>query len=200
MISTKVIHHLEKDGFYVWDEFLSPSELALLHEDFQLFRSAGSFKRAGIGKGTDFHLNDGIRKDETCWWDPLALNRAQKMLWEKLETLKDQINQHFFPGLWSFEGHYSYYPIGGFYQAHLDRFSNDDARTLSMVLYLNEDWKDSDGGELRIYPKDQNLSPIQITPLGGRLICFWSAEILHEVLPAKHPRFSFAGWWKRREP
>lgn len=183
------IQQLEKNGHLVWDEFLSPDELASLQDEFQLLREAGKFKRAGIGKGDHFHLNDEVRRDETCWTNPV-------LLFPKLEELKNALNQQFFLGLWEFEGHYAYYPSGGHYQAHLDRFSKDDARTISMVLYLNSDWKPENGGELRIFPKDS--TPQDIAPLGGRLVCFFSADLLHEVLPAKQARMSYAGWWKRR--
>ena len=198
MNQINALSELEKNGFVVWDDFLNHEELQLIVKDYLSLRDSGKFKRAGIGKGSDFHLNDEVRQDETYWLEPLSLSSAQKILWEKLETLKLTINESFFLGLWDFEAHYSYYPVGGIYQAHLDRFSKDDARTMSMVLYLNDSWEPSDGGELRIYPKDKNLTPIDISPLGGRLVCFFSADILHEVLPAKKPRFGFAGWWKRR--
>lgn len=193
---TKALEQLEKNKYFVWDDFLNSDELNSIHQDFIENYSAQKFKRAGIGKGNQLQLNDEIRRDETLWLEPSELNSSQKKLWEKLEFLKQEINQHFFSGLWELEGHYSYYPIGGMYHAHLDRFSQDDSRTISMVLYLNKNWNAENGGELRIHLPDSKYQ--DISPTGGRLVCFFSADVLHEVLEAKQPRFSFAGWWKRR--
>lgn len=193
---TNFIQTLEVDGFVVWDHFLDESELQMLCDDYKMLHQKGRFKRAGIGKGSDHHLNDSIRKDETLWFEENDLTPAQTRFWNKLEGFKNAINAELFLGLWSLEGHYAFYSIGGNYEAHLDRFSNDDARTISMVFYLNENWVKGDGGELRIHRKDQ--APLDIEPLGGRLVCFFSADVLHEVLPSNQPRKSFAGWWKRR--
>jgi SM-20-related protein len=189
---------LETQGHVVIDHFLSATELKSMIDDYERLKRDGHFKKASIGKGNEHQLNEKIRNDETHWLEPSALTASQKMLWNKLEAFKQVLNQHFFLGLWTLEGHYAYYPAGGKYDAHLDRFSNDDARTISMVLYLNQNWNPDNGGELRIHHQNQEAPPIDIKPLGGRLVCFFSADVLHEVLPAKKERMSFAGWWKRR--
>ena len=194
----EAISKLEQDGFVIWNAFLNTDELIQLNQDFELLRSQGRFKRAGIGKADDHHLNDAIRSDETCWIETESPTSAQAMLLQKLEDFKQAINQELFLGLWNLEGHYAHYPIGGKYEAHLDRFSKDDARTLSMVLYLNVDWNPEHGGELRIHREAQKLAPMDVAPLGGRLVCFFSESVLHEVRPGKQERRSFAGWWKRR--
>lgn len=191
------IESLEKNGYFIIDDFLTSEELILIHQDFTDLYKDGKFKRAGIGKNTDFQLNNDVRKDETYWLEPLSLNATQLILWKKLEALKQQLNESLFLGLWEFEAHYSYYPIGGLYLAHVDRFSSDDKRTISMVLYLNQEWVTADGGELRIHQKEP-LAPIDINPIDGKLVCFFSADVLHEVLISKKSRMSFAGWWKRR--
>jgi SM-20-related protein len=189
---------LEEQRFVVLDQFLNIAEISRIIEDFDEKKGTGRFTPAGIGKGSDHHLNQRIRNDETFWFEPSSLNEPQKTLWQKLEKLKEELNRHFFAGLWDLEGHYAWYPPGGKYDAHLDRFSKDDARTISMVLYLNRDWKKSDGGELRIHREQLALPSLDIEPVAGRLVCFFSAEVLHEVLPSQKPRMSFAGWWKRR--
>jgi SM-20-related protein len=189
---------LEKNRFVVLDHFLNPNQIAEIIDDFKDQKQNGQFKAAGIGKGTDHHLDTRIRNDETLWLEPTALNHPQQTLWSKLEAFKAELNRHFFLGLWDLEGHYAWYPPGGKYDAHLDRFSKDDARTISMVLYLNEDWNKGDGGEIRIHREHLSEPPLDVEPLAGRMVCFFSAEILHEVLPSQKPRMSFAGWWKRR--
>lgn len=63
-------------------------------------------------------------------------------------------------------------------------------RKLTIILYLNENWNSEKGGELRIF-LDTEMSDvtgsttkyIDIAPLGGRIVIFDSASILHEVRP-----------------
>ena len=169
---------LEEQRFVVLDQFLNTDEISLIIDDFDEKKGTGRFTPAGIGKGTDHHLNQRIRNDETFWFEPSSLNEPQKILWQKLEKLKEELNRHFFAGLWDLEGHYAWYPPGGKYDAHLDRFSKDDARTISMVLYLNRDWKKGDGGELRIHREQLALPSLDVEPVAGRLVCFFSAEVL----------------------
>ena len=78
-------------------------------------------------------------------------------------------------------------PGGSVYPLHIDNpqgLSVDDTRKLTCILYLNPDYKDKDGGELRIFLRgEEGLQTIDIAPSGGRLLLFWSDEIPHEVLP-----------------
>jgi Rps23 Pro-64 3,4-dihydroxylase Tpa1-like proline 4-hydroxylase len=75
-------------------------------------------------------------------------------------------------------------PGGSSYPLHIDNpqgLAVGDTRKLTCILYLNPDFEDGDGGELRIYRgvKDH----VDLTPDGGRMVLFWSDEIPHEVLP-----------------
>ena len=86
--------------------------------------------------------------------------------------------------------------VNAAYARHLDRFRDNDARVLSSVLYLNADWQADDGGALRLHLSD---GPLDVTPTGGTLALFLSADVEHEVLPARRERLSVAGWFRRRE-
>jgi SM-20-related protein len=186
---------LSSQGFFIWDDFLSPSEVALVTTDFQKIYDEGSFELGGTGNKAR-NINPEIRTDTSYWLNPLALTSSQSIFWNRLEELKKSLNEHFFFGLWSLDGQYSYYPVGGFYRKHLDRSSNDDQRTISTVLYFNPTWTAEDGGELRIHGDHSKIT--DVIPTGGRLVCFLSSKVLHEVLPSNKPRLSFAGWWKTR--
>ena len=93
--------------------------------------------------------------------------------------------------------HFALYPPGAFYKRHLDAFKERNARKISLILYLNQDWQVTDGGQLRMYLPEQRLD---ISPLGGRLVCFRSELIEHEVLPAKRDRLSITGWLTNKNP
>ena len=54
------------------------------------------------------------------------------------------------------EGLYVYYPNGGFYRRHVDAAPkglgySSEARAFSYLLYLNEGWREEDGGCLRLF-------------------------------------------------
>ena len=91
------------------------------------------------------------------------------------------LNRAFFLGLEDYESHFALYPPGAFYQKHLDRFRDDDRRTLSAVFYLNADWQPEQGGALRLYP--EGGGELDVLPTAGTLVLFMSAELPHEVLP-----------------
>jgi SM-20-related protein len=86
-------------------------------------------------------------------------------------------------------------PAGGFLR-HLDRFRDDDRRTVSAVLYLNEGWQPDDGGQLRMFLDGDVEHDVQ--PIAGSLVVFLSGAIPHEVLPAGRERLSLTGWFRRR--
>jgi SM-20-related protein len=193
------LNHLESEGYFVWDDFLSAKEVSDIRADYEALFERSAFRLAGTGNAAlSTNLNQSIRRDQTYWLKPEALGSPQSVFWEKLEALKKEINERFFLGLWNLDGHYSHYPVGGYYQKHLDRFHSDDRRVISMVIYLNENWAPADGGELRIHFSDDPVKMLNVAPIAGRLVCFLSEKILHEVLITHKVRMSFAGWWSRR--
>jgi SM-20-related protein len=67
------------------------------------------------------------------------------------------------------------------------------------VLYLNEDWRDSDCGQLRFYTDGSDGGEyLDIFPQAGTLVLFRSACFWHEVMPARRERFSVTGWLRER--
>jgi SM-20-related protein len=95
-------------------------------------------------------------------------------------------------GLSGDEFHLAHYPKGGHYKKHLDQFNNRSNRTISMVIYLNQDWKKGDGGELEVFFQDG--SSVLIEPIEGRCVMFKSAIVPHAVLASAKPRNSLTGW------
>lgn len=153
------------------------------------------FRAAGTGK--DAQVRSSVRSDSICWLGAAALSTTESSLLLYWERLRQVLNQALYLGLNDWEGHYSCYPPGASYQTHLDRFSNDDRRVLSTVLYLNRDWRDGDGGELVLH-HEPPCQPVSIKPTWGKVIIFLSAEIPHEVMPTVATRWSIAGWYKRQ--
>ena len=110
---------------------------------------------------------------------------------DRLDELRLYLNRSLFLSLKDIEAHIASYPAGAFYKRHLDQFIADDHRKLSVITYLNENWKDEEGGQLRMYLKQGS---VDIFPMAGRLVCFRSDLIEHEVIPAFRERLSITGW------
>ena len=156
----------------------------------------GAFRRAGIGHGGDHTIRPEIRSDRVLWLDELPATPQQDAYLALLARLREAVNRRLLLGLFDFEGHYATYPVGSFYRRHLDRFQDGGLRTLTAILYLNPEWTDGDGGQLRIHLPDGGHR--DIAPEAGTLVTFISAEIEHEVLPTRRERLAITGWFRRR--
>jgi len=106
------------------------------------------------------------------------------------------INRRLFLGLFSFESHFSHYAAGDFYKRHYDAFKGQANRVLSMVVYLNSDWTQEDGGELVLYTDSRDVEGITVTPSFGTVVVFLSEDFPHEVLTTHRDRYSIAGWFR----
>jgi SM-20-related protein len=159
-----------------------------------------NFKRAGIGRTKDHMVNDFIRTDKISWITNDSEASCAWLSWTS--SLQSYLNSRLFLGLFSFESHFAHYAKGDFYKKHKDAFKGEGNRVLSVVIYLNQHRSIDDGGELVIY--DRNIpvssvvdnSKITVTPSFGTIVVFLSEEFPHEVLPAKHDRYSIAGWFR----
>jgi SM-20-related protein len=113
-----------------------------------------------------------------------------------LEHLRLELNRTLFLGLLDIEVHYASYPPGARYVRHVDQPQGRNQRQLSLVLYLNPDWNELDGGELKLYESDGRCH--EVVPKGGRLVLFRTEGREHEVLAARRERLSLSGWFRVR--
>jgi SM-20-related protein len=184
-------------GYVVADNFLPPLLLYELLKQFNHLQET-AFKAAGIGRHSDFHLQDQIRTDKIHW---LEANTATSTLFlQCMDALRMGLNRRLFMGLAAYEGHFAHYPVGAFYKKHLDVFreknvQNAPVRRLSTVLYLNENWQACEGGQLSLYDESGENRIENIMPAFGRYVIFLSDKFPHEVLPATRERKSIAGWF-----
>ncbi len=181
---------LAEEGYAVVDQFLSQQEVDRILA-LREFKGENQFKKAGIGKRQDLQINEAIRGDYIHWLDKTTAPVPAKIYLDRLNDLVQFINQSLFLSLKDYEVHMTIYPAGSYYKRHLDQFKKDDHRKLSVICYLNNDWKEEHGGQLRMYLPQKS---IHILPLSGRLVCFRSDQIEHEVLPATRDRLSLTGW------
>ena len=190
---------LARDGYAVIPNFIDKATCAALAAEGRQQIDAGMLKMAGVGQGSEHSLRDEIRSDHILWLDDSNAAPLQKQYLNLLETYRQEVNRQLFLGIFEFEGHLALYPPGSFYKRHLDRFRDDDRRTVTAILYLNEEWKEEDGGQLRFYPNGESVDEyIDVLPEAGTLVTFLSHDYWHEVLPGSRERMSITGWFKRR--
>lgn len=191
---TQAIDEIAEKGWAVIPNFLEAETVKALLAEQRKLVADGAFKEAGIGKGSSFQLRPEIRSDQVMWFNENNITALQKTFLDKIDELRLLLNQEFYLGLRSFECHFALYPPGSFYKKHLDQHKAVQHRIISCVFYLNDTWQPEDGGQLRIYEGDSEDQFVEIDPLAGTLVCFKSAEILHEVLPTQKERYSITGW------
>lgn len=106
------------------------------------------------------------------------------------------------------------YRAGGHYARHVDdgvgTAGRSVRRSISLLLYLTpDDWRDADGGQLRIHPAARGAgaeehqperSPPRaelrdVAPRAGSLVLFDSKVTPHEVLTTARERSVVVGWY-----
>lgn len=191
----RIVEAIARDGYAIAPDALPARHVTALREAARLRDARGKFVPAGVGRGAERIVRAEVRGDRICWIDVPDLQPCEARWFAQLETLRCSLNAGLMLGLLEFEGHYAIYPAGGSYSRHRDRFRDDDARVLSCVLYLNEEWGACDGGELRLFT---GSGAVDIPPCAGTLVVFLSERFEHEVRATQRDRYAFTGWFRRR--
>ena len=192
----KIIEGILDQGFGYSDAMMGSEEMAALVAAFENRQKANEFRPAAVGHQADKQILTAIRGDQICWLSEDTLLPAEAAFFAKIKSLIEYFNRTCYLGLLDAEFHYAEYPVGTFYKRHLDRFKTDSRRKLSVICYLNENWQPDEGGQLILYPTENQIE--SIVPRGGRLVCFESDKLEHEVLSATRPRRSITGWLRVR--
>ena len=215
-IINQIIDQIAEKKWAVMPDFLDKKLVKEIAQELTLLYENGDFRRAGIGKGADWQVQGEIRGDDVLWFDNAHLTTLQQLYFDKINELKTALNRELYLGFndieTAFECHFAVYQPNKFYKKHLDQFkknifqtnnqthTQNASRIISCVFYLNENWTKEDGGQLRIYHQEneqENEIFTDVIPCAGTLVCLYSAEIWHEVLPTKRPRKSITGWLKK---
>lgn len=190
---------LAEHGWCAMPGFVSPLLTGQLATEAMRGWRSGCFRPAGVGRGDDLQLRPEVRNDQVQWLDPADCSGAQRIYLDQLERLRLAINRTLYLGLFEFEGHLAVYPPGSYYRRHLDQFRGIGQRSVTAILYLNHNWREDDGGQLRIYTDPEHPNDCaEVLPVAGTLVTFLSARFPHEVLPAHRDRLSLTGWFSSR--
>lgn len=196
----RAIDDIAAKGYSVIDDFLTPPVIQSLSHIVSRKWKLGQMKSAKTGKAGLRH--EEIRGDYIAWLEADDANPAVNAYFRQMEMLRLHLNMQLMMNVQALETHTAFYPVGSAYQKHLDQFSHGatpslQARQLSAVLYLNQDWQMDDGGALRLYIDEEKY--LDVFPQAGRIVLFLSAKFWHEVLPVKRERLSLTGWFRTRE-
>jgi len=187
-LENDIARDIVNKGWSVRTDFLPEStlsQLALETLQFKLNGSMTPIENPSLNELSKKRFIQCIRKSD--------LTKAQSEYFERLAVLQDAINESLDLGLKTFDCHLMFYPPGASYAKHLDCYGSEGRRSLTCILYLNDNWKRTDGGELRLYTDEDSY--IDVMPQKGTLVVFLSAFFWHEVLPTSRERMCIPGWF-----
>ena len=191
-----MIDNICTQGYHIIEDFLDTNHYQGLRSYIQQLSEKGMLRTAKIGQKIDEQHNRTIRTDNIYWIDEEPSNPDVQNYIQNTTQLAQIFNQALFLNLVEFEAHFAMYLAGAFYKKHVDQFAKNKDRAISFVYYLNQDWQDEYGGELKLYNQEDQLL-LSLSPQGNRFICFKS-DLPHEVCITHQPRYSIAGWMKTR--
>lgn len=179
----------EKD-YVIADDFISDELYQQIMQFFHKLEEQESLKKAGIGSSQDFQVKKEVRGDLIYWLEQQR-DTSISGFFDLMEELNENLRRFCFISLSGSEFHLAKYPAGTHYDRHIDQFNNRNNRQITVLIYLNENWKKGDGGELKIYNDNGN---VLVEPIAKRLLLFKSDVVEHEVLKTNVPRYSLTGW------
>ncbi|OYY75482.1 MAG: hypothetical protein B7Y40_00745 [Gammaproteobacteria bacterium 28-57-27] len=189
-----VIDGLAGEGYAVLPCVFPAGLIAALRDE--AFSRRQQFRPAGIGNQA--MRAQAVRGDSIDWLEWGECEQAAQPFWQAMEALRDGINRQLYLGLRDLECHFALYPSGGGYQKHYDNPQGRSARLVTILLYLNPDWRPEHGGVLQIFdPEDESCVLARVEPRAGTFVAFLSERFPHEVELARHERLSLTGWWRR---
>lgn len=188
---------LENQDWVVADDVMPSGLTNQLYESAQNIWHQGKFRDANVGSRQAEIRDTEIRGDQIFWLDEHSPMQACRTFLIWATDLQQQLNRYFFLGLKRYEFHFARYDVGYGYKTHLDQHQNQPFRQITLILYLNPEWGDRDGGELCMFClADHSKETQRIVPKHNRLVLFRSGQVPHAVRPCARPRWSLTGWFR----
>ncbi|GIU34434.1 2OG-Fe(II) oxygenase [Shewanella colwelliana] len=195
-IFSDICEAIADKGYIVVHNILPIQTLNTLRDELAKMELT-EFKPAAIGRHADQAVIEEIRRDKILWID--HSNTFAQPYFDWSEQLRLAINRYLFLGLFDYETMFAYYAKGAFYKRHVDAFKGQSNRKLTSILYLNEAWQPSDGGELLMYQHGQSVPFQTVEPRFGTMVIFLSEMFPHEVTQSNCDRYSLTGWYRVNE-
>jgi SM-20-related protein len=191
--SVQDLQALTQKGFIVRDTFLADQEvLKQTRIEAQSYVEEKKLRPARM-KAKKMWTNSSLRGDHMLWIHQDDTPENLCTVLKHIDALRNELNVAAGLDCERSTSQLAYYPgTGARYAKHLDAYPGGPERRLTLLLYLNPDWKDTDGGCLRIHLPDGTTTDIE--PQNNRLVVFLSQYLEHEVMPAHAARFAITTW------
>ncbi|ORX50525.1 hypothetical protein DM01DRAFT_1324946 [Hesseltinella vesiculosa] len=211
-IPNRCMEELYGQGWTQMDYLLDLDTLKGANQEAVHMLKEGKFVPAGRVKDVedDPFRDNNARDDAIIWMDPAANDNPpffQKVLDFYSGPLHDDLSSMIrLNGKTEYQLAY-YHPNNARYERHRDALPTDDPedtnqRRVTAILYLNANWTNGDGGELKIHGHENADTGLEdsadryVHPLLGRMVIFMSGVTDHEVCPAKKERFALTAWMR----
>ncbi|KAL6765837.1 2OG-Fe(II) oxygenase superfamily-domain-containing protein [Haematococcus lacustris] len=214
-LAQSIAGRLEAQGWAVCDNVLSVGQVIAVRKELKVMEEHYTAGEIWVGKEADTGATlsrRDVRGDQVLWLDEQALaatafvkdGERRACCFTHLSTVLACIDRLVMVELARVSALLrrvrersaamcAVYPGGGArFAKHIDNTA-EDGRRLTLLCYLNPNWKPSHGGALRLFPP--NSSPVDVLPHCGRLAMFLSKTVAHEVMPTLAPRHSFTLWY-----
>jgi hypothetical protein len=189
------VGELVETGVCVVDDALSAAEVLAARQELERVHAAGGLSTIALQEQSN------VRNDLVGWLETsaLAATPALAPVVALLRGIPAEVQRHAgwrlaVPHLVQAALYDGTPGSPSFYHKHVDCSDpQSNPRRLTAILYLNPGWETArDGGALRAHLRDGSVR--DVAPAGGRLLLFNSAEVPHEVLPARAPRLAVTLW------
>lgn len=184
-ITEQSLTNFENFGYFYLDDVFAPQDFLALQAESGFI----DYQKASLTNGEQLAE---IRGDNIRWIDEDCEIGSHYLA--SIDELGNFFNKTYYFGIKKSEAHYANYPAGFGYKWHSDNPKGRDERVISAVFYLNNDWQDSDGGQISVIDKQDNT--IQLSPKANRLVIF-DSNLIHQVEITKRVRYSIATWLRR---
>ena len=181
---------LSEQGLAILDGLLDVHQCQSFQTWLNGLADQDRLKKAGMGTLAEYTVEESIRGDYICWLNTLQPPALLRTVFAFVEDMILHFRESYFLPIKDWETHATLYPPGSRFARHSDRFKHTDHRLISVVLYVNHNWKSGDGGELVLYGDEGSVT---VEPVGGRMVIFRS-DIEHEVLYTACDRYSLTAW------
>ncbi|GJJ68574.1 hypothetical protein EMPS_00920 [Entomortierella parvispora] len=204
-------NELFHQGYTTLENVLDLSVIQSVREwGTEMFKTGQMDKASGKHNEEDDPFREGnARGDYTIWVSPgskfLEQSQALKACvdWFSKQLHEDLAKVVHLHGQAEYQLAY-YPPDSSHYERHRDSFptsdrEDKDQRRVTAIVYFNPNWKQGDGGELRIFDKgmgDEEEKQIDIAPKAGRCVIFLSGVMDHAVMPSFNERIALTSWYR----
>lgn len=161
--------------------------------DLLLEKVLAEFPDLPKSHGHKTHFHDHSNKFALSQWDKFGLNTKSLILFMLSERFCGFLSQltgikNLITDMDLFGGGLHEIKNGGYLDVHVDFNKSQDGkldRRLNLLLYLNKDWKEENGGQIELWNKEITERVVSKDPVFNRMMIFSTTTYSHHGNPNK---------------